>query len=178
MLSRRDFVKGLALGVAAVTSGTAFSQQTVLTPYALDMQRRGERFLLDLRTTDGLKAAAWLLRDIQAGNVIGRPNTDTLRLAAWAQAALAAQGAHSVFDIHSGLRTLSTNLKTEGHHQNSRHLPNLAMVFSAIDLNPIGINKEYFGNLIAQPKFGGVGWYSTHIHFDVRERPTYWRKGV
>jgi uncharacterized protein YcbK (DUF882 family) len=178
MLSRRDFVKGLAAGVAVVTSASAMSQQIGFVPYSLDMQRNGERFLLDLRTREGLRAAAWLLRDIRAGNVVGLPNMDTLRLAAWAQAALAAQGTHSVFDIHSGLRTHATNLNTEGHHQNSRHLPNREMGFSAIDLNPIGINKEYFGNLIAQPKFGGVGWYSTHIHFDVRERPAYWRKGV
>lgn len=178
MLSRREFVKGLAAAVALIGADSVYSQTGGFIPYTLDMQRGRERYLLDLRTSEGLRAAAWLLRDIRAGNVVGIPNMDTLRLAAWAQASLAAQGAHSVFNIHSGLRTLETNLHTEGHAQNSRHIPDTQMRFSAIDLDPIGINKEYFGQLIAQPKFGGVGWYSTHIHFDVREKPVYWRKGV
>ena len=178
MISRREFVKGLAAAVAFVGTKEVYGQAVGFIPYTLDMQRGKERFLLDLRTAEGLRAAAWLLRDIRAGNVIGIPNMDTLRLAAWAQASLAAQGAHSVFNIHSGLRTLATNSSTEGHAQNSRHIPDSLMRFSAIDLDPIGINKVYFGNLIAQPRFGGVGWYSTHIHFDVREKPAYWRRGV
>lgn len=176
MLSRRVFLKGMMAGVATVTAGQSLADS--FAPCMLDMQRGRERYLIDLRTDEGLRAAAWLLRDIRAGNVVGKPNYDTLRLAAWAQAELAARGSYAVFDLHSGLRINGTNKTTEGAAKDSRHKPDALMRFSAIDLSPIGIDKNYFGDLISKPRFGGVGWYKTHIHFDVRDRPAYWRRGV
>lgn len=176
MISRRKFVKAMCAGVALIGSCKSFGQQDIddEDPYVLDIQRNKERYLIDLRTAEGRTAVAWLLRDITAGNIVGRPNWDTLRLAAWAQACMAAHGTHTVLDIHSGLRLKSTNNRLERAVQNSRHLPDRNMNFWAMDVFPFGTNKDYFGRLLATPKFGGVGWYDTHIHFDRRPAPAYW----
>gem|GEM_PF-5930494 len=98
--------------------------------------------MIDLRTDEGYRAAAWLLRDVRAGNVVGLPSIDTLFLAAWAQAWAAAHGVYAVLNIHSGLRTMRTNRAIEGAAQNSRHLPDRQLRFSAIDLDPFGLDRR------------------------------------
>lgn len=173
MHTRREFLKAFSLSAASLASGAAFGQNAP-EPYLLDMQRGKDRYLIDLRTNEGLKAAAWLLRDVQAG-VIGVPNLDTLRLAAWTQATAAAYGQYIVLKANSGLRMPRTNARTEKAAHQSRHLPDAYLRFSAIDVDPIGMHLDAYGKLVAHPKFGGVGWYDTHIHFDRRERPAYWR---
>lgn len=183
MISRRTFLKDFAAGVGLATCGLvvpggAGAEESVAAPpepFALDMQRAGERVLIDLRTAEGQRAAAWLLRDIRGGNVVGIPSPDVLRLLAWAQAYLAAYGTYTVLDAHSGLRLPRTNATTERAVQGSRHLPDRAGRFAAVDVFPLGINKTFFGQLAATPRFGGVGWYDSHIHFDCRPRPVYWR---
>lgn len=179
MLGRRDFLKSFGAGIALVSSGGAFSASPQLAePCVIDMMRRKERYLIDLRSPEGLRVASYLLRDIQAGNLQGTPDINTLRLAAWAQAWMAMYGTYTVLDIHSGLRTREHNARVENAATNSLHIPRAGNRFSAIDVNPYGIDREYFGKLVATTKFGGVGWYKTHIHFDCRPTPAYWRVKV
>jgi uncharacterized protein YcbK (DUF882 family) len=144
-------------------------------PCVIDMARAGERYLIDLRSPEGLRVAAYLLRDVEYGNLVGTPEFDLLRLAAWAQAWMAAYGRYTVLDVHSGLRTREHNSRLEKAKINSLHIPRIGNRFSAMDVDPYGIDRDYFGQLVATTKFGGVGWYSTHIHFDCRAHPAYWR---
>lgn len=174
MIGRRDFLKAFTAGVTLASTPVCYGQVSANDPHVLDIQRDRERLLIDLWTLEGRKAIAWLLRDVSAGNVIGIPNWDMLRLAAWSQAWLAAHAQHAVLVVHSGLRLPSTNARLERAALNSRHLPDSTMRFNAMDVYPYGIDKNYFGRLIAMPGFGGVGWYDSHIHFDTRERPIYW----
>ncbi len=178
MLGRRDFLKSFGAGIALVSSGAAFGKiASASEPCVLDIMRKKERYLIDLRNAEGMRCVAHLLRDIEAGGIVGIPDINMLRLAAWAQAWMAAYGTMTVLDVSSGLRTRTHNYK-EGGAPNSRHIPGPGNRFSAMDVNPRGIDREYFGQLVARAGFGGVGWYKTHIHFDYRPKPTYWRVGV
>jgi uncharacterized protein YcbK (DUF882 family) len=180
MIGRRDFVKAMSAGVAWLATGAVYSQtpaEGYQEPCVLDMQRRNERYRLDIRTDEGRNTAAWLLRDVRAGDIVGFPDIDLLRLAAWCQACMALNGNAIVLDIHSGLRTPGTNGETEGAAQKSKHLPDGFGVFYAMDVDPRGMDKESFGKMLADLKAGGVGWYPTHIHFDHRSLPAYWRHG-
>lgn len=182
---RRDFLKGSAAGLLLLnTPGHALGAGDLghdlftyfdSSPYILDIQRGDERYKIDLRHEAGHRIAAYLLRDVRA-NRQGYPNPAMLKLAAWSQAWIAANGSHTVLKINSGLRTRATNNSIEGAARNSRHLPDKDGMFYAMDIDPLGVDKKFFGELLATPRFGGVGWYNTHIHIDIRERPAYWGK--
>lgn len=191
---RRDFIKAMSCSVALATAtkpeillaSTSSVANLVSTPeqlysymgsspYMLDLQRAGERYQIDLRYPNGVAIAAYMLRDIKA-NRQGYPNLDLLKLAAWSQAWLAAQKSYTLLHVNSGLRTFRTNSSIEGAARNSRHLPDHRGIFYAMDVKPEGVDRKFFGDLIAQPKFGGVGWYSTHVHFDIRDKVAYWGK--
>lgn len=91
------------------------------------------------------------------------------------QAWLAAYGHHVLFNVHSGLRTKSTNDYFEGA-LSSYHLPDERMVFRAGDLDCPSIPSEYIGRLAFLSQQGGVGFYVRNFtHTDVRGRVTYWR---
>jgi uncharacterized protein YcbK (DUF882 family) len=140
----------------------------------LDIQRGADRFQIDFSTAEGYKTAAWMLRDIRA-NRMGVPNIEMLRLAAWAQVVLAQHQAYTVFEITSGLRTHHTNSIVEGAARNSRHLPDENGQFYAMDIKPIGVNIDQLAKTLQYPAFGGVGVYSSHVHFDIRDYATQWR---
>lgn len=182
MPSRRDFLKTFGAGIALVASGASFGRTAKRDePSMIDMKRtdrkrnKSERYLIDIRSKEGLIVAAYLLRDIESGGIIGVPDMDTLRLAAWAQAWMTMHGRYTVLDVHSGLRMPAYNATLEKGAVNSRHLPRAGRRFSAVDVNPEGVDLKYFGDLVTVAKFGGVGRYKTHIHFDSREVPAYWR---
>lgn len=176
MLGRREFLKYFGAGVAFASSGGAIASRAAqIEPCVIDMMRNKERFIIDIRSEEGLRIAAYLLRDVNGGNVIGIPDYNTLRLAAWAQAWMAKYGAYTVLDIRSGLRTRAHNAQVEKAAINSLHIPDRQNRFSAIDVHPYGIDLQYFGDLVKTAKFGGVGWYRSHIHFDCRKKPAYWR---
>lgn len=191
---RRDFIKAMSASVALATvaqpelvfassnslanhvgNAEQLYQYMANSPYLLDIQRAGERYQVDLRYPNGVAIAAYMLRDIRA-NRQGYPNLDLLKLAAWSQAWLASQRSHTLLHINSGLRTQKTNSAIEGAARNSRHLPDSRGIFYAMDVRPEGVDRSYFGELISKPKFGGVGWYSTHVHFDIRDKVAYWGK--
>lgn len=191
-MNKREFLKAFGAGaVAAATNKQVFAHSqwnpsqlqsfdpSVINwgddPYVVDLQRGQDRFQIDLRTKEGYRIASYLLRDIRAGRQ-GYPHIEMLRLVAWAQAWLAAYDRFTVIKITSGLRTKATNSSTEGAARNSRHLPNPEGVFYAMDVDPYGVDRNYFGQLISTPRFGGVGWYPHHIHFDIRNHPAYWVK--
>lgn len=90
---------------------------------------------------------------------------------------MAKYGAYTVLDIRSGLRTRAHNANVENAATNSLHIPDRQNRFSAIDVHPYDIDLQYFGDLVKTAKFGGVGWYRSHIHFDCRKKPAYWRVG-
>ena len=145
-------------------------------PTLLDLQRAGERFQIDISTREGYKTAAWVLRDIRAGNKTGFPNIEMLQLAAWAQAVLAEHYQYTVFEVTSGLRTPGTNSAIEGAARNSRHLPDANQQFFAMDIKPIGAKIDQVTKILQHPAFGGVGTYNTHVHFDIRDKAVVWSR--
>lgn len=160
-------------GQGFLNMGDFFSEQE---PFLLDAQRNGERFKIDLRTKEGYEAARYLLRDIRDGNTKGYPNPYLLRLAAWFQAYVAQNYQYTVLNITSGLRTSKTNSRIEGAAQNSKHLTDEFGFFHAMDVKPIGLDVGTAGEVMRLAKNGGVGWYNTHVHFDIREKTAYWGK--
>lgn len=130
--------------------------------------------MIDISTPEGYRAAAWVLRDIRAGNVTGFPHLEMLYLAAWSQAILAEHFTYTVFEVSSGLRTRQSNLSTEGAALNSRHLPDSQGQFFAMDIKPIGAQLQQVSQVIKHPAFGGVGTYQNHIHFDIRNQAVSW----
>lgn len=173
-MNRRQFLAA-AGSVLLVTHLDKLAWATQ-TPHLtqLDVQRGPDRFQIDFSTPEGYKKAAWMLRDIRA-NKVGLPNIEILQLAAWAQVVLAEHHAYTVFEITSGLRTHSTNSIVEGAARNSRHLPDDNGQFFAMDIKPIGVNIDQLAKTLQYPAFGGVGVYSSHVHFDIRDYATQWR---
>ncbi len=140
----------------------------------LDLQRAGQRLRLNLLSAEGYQAAAWMLRDIQAGNRVGWPSPELLAFAAHLQRALAEHHSYTVFSVTSGLRTQATNRKTEGAAQFSRHLPDSNNQFFAMDIKPMGATLDQLLAMAGRTSFGGVGRYDTHLHLDVRQQPARW----
>lgn len=175
MMNRRQFLAGVSsAALLAHFDRLALASQTPAYTL-LDVQRGQDRFQLDFSTSEGYDTVAWLLRDPMAGQV-GHPNVDMLRLAAWAQVVLAEHHAYTVFEITSGLRTRQTNQSMEGAARNSRHLPDAQGQFFAMDIKPKGVNIDQLAKIMMYPAFGGVGVYRSHVHFDIRDKPTLWRK--
>jgi uncharacterized protein YcbK (DUF882 family) len=177
-MTRRKFL--LASGQAAAGASVVFSSLTSGKPFVqptlLDLQRAGERFQIDISTREGYQTAAWVLRDIRAGNKTGFPNIEMLQLAAWAQAVLAEHYQYTVFEVTSGLRTPGTNSAIEGAARNSRHLPDSNQQFFAMDIKPIGAKIDQVTKILQHPAFGGVGTYNTHVHFDIRDKAVVWSR--
>ncbi len=152
MIGCREFLKSFGAGVALLSSGASFGTSNLQTePCIIDIMRNRERYLIDIRSAEGLRIASYLLRDIQAGNLQGIPNFNTLRLAAWAQAWMAMYGTYTVLDIHSGLRTREHNARVENAATNSLHIPTAGNRFSAIAVNPVGADREYSGSWRQRP---------------------------
>lgn len=140
--------------------------KTYRTPSVLWLRRANEEMQFDYSTDKGFRAASYFLRDIQAG-VRGTPDYRLLQTLSWMQTWLAINGHHVVFDVLSGLRTESTNAKTENAAQNSMHLPDENGVFRAIDFRTKDIPASYLGKLATMLKQGGVGFYTRNfLHLD------------
>ena len=175
--SKRDFCKLMLLSSgASLFAASKNSEAKYETPTLLDLQRAGERFQIDISTREGYQTAAWVLRDIRAGNKTGFPNIEMLQLAAWAQAVLAEHYQYTVFEVTSGLRTPGTNSAIEGAARNSRHLPDASQQFFAMDIKPIGAKIDQVTKILQHPAFGGVGTYNTHVHFDIRDKAVIWSR--
>ncbi len=140
----------------------------------LDLQRDGQRVRLDVLSPQGYKAAAWMLRDIKAGNKTGWPSINLLVWAAQLQQAANEHHQYTVFAVTSGLRTPQTNRSTEGAAQNSLHLPDTNNQFHAMDFKPIGATLDQLQALTQGRKAGGVGRYDSHLHLDVRTSSARW----
>lgn len=172
-LERRALLLGAS--AAVMLPGVALSSPaTHVVPLTLDLQRAGQRVRLDVMTAEGYKAAAWMLRDIQANNQVGWPSPNLLVYAAHLQRALAQYHAYTVFHVTSGLRTRETNRRTEGAAQHSLHLPDANNQFHAMDLKPVGATLDQLARLAGSTSFGGVGRYESHLHLDVRTNPARW----
>jgi uncharacterized protein YcbK (DUF882 family) len=172
---RRKFLFNLPLLLAPtglLHSGN--SAASIPQSLMLDLQRAGQRLRLNLLTAEGYQAAAWMLRDIQAGNRVGWPSPELLAFAAHLQRALTEHHAYTVFTVTSGLRTHTTNRKTEGAAQQSRHLPDSNNQFFAMDIKPMGATLDQLLAMASRTSFGGVGRYDTHLHLDVRQQPARW----
>ncbi|MCR2747612.1 YcbK family protein [Limnobacter parvus] len=144
------------------------------SPLLLDLQRDGQRVRVNVLTPEGYRAAAWMLRDIKAGNVIGWPSLTLLVWAAQLQEALNTHHAYTVFAVTSGLRTQQTNRRIEGAAQHSLHLPDANNQFHAMDFKPLGATLDQLELIATQMPAGGVGRYSSHLHLDVRNSPARW----
>lgn len=145
-------------------------------PSFLWLARNGDRARFNFASPEGYRQAAWFLRDVRAGGVIGRPNPNLLRLIAWTQGYLAVYGYDVPYDVHSGLRTPWTNQRTEGASRASMHLPDKHGMFHAMDYSAKGLTPDYLSKLLAYPRFGGVGRYDNRdfVHADVG-RIRFWR---
>jgi uncharacterized protein YcbK (DUF882 family) len=189
---RRDFLKSMLIGGACaplLTPQQLFAQTSsdnsnTTVPTVLWARRGKEEFQVDYSTDEGYKKIAWLLRDVQGGNIVGYPDYRLLQLDSWMQAWLAAYGYHVCFNIHSGLRTPKTNKRIERAAQASWHLPDDRMMFRANDFSVKEISSEYMGRLAALAQQGGVGFYSNDnfTHADTGDliskktgNPRYWR---
>jgi len=177
MIGRRDFCKAFATAAAlapGVALAIANAQSASAVPTLLWVRRGGDEATIDYSTDEGFRAIAWMMRDVRAG-VIGIPDWRLLQQWSWMQAWLAAYGHHVKFDIHSGLRTKTTNDYNEGV-LNSYHLPDAGMVFRAGDFSAPTIPSEYMGRLAYLSQQGGVGFYTRDFtHTDVRGRVVAWR---
>lgn len=174
-MNRRQWLKGsmvLSLGLShsafASTSSLGFERQW------LDLQRKGERFLVDIRSEAGWQQAAWLLRD-ESAQTIGVPDARLLTLLAWGQAQLNRLGEPPVMVISSALRTPRTNAAIEGAAERSLHLPNQDGVFQAVDLTGSPERLGLYYHLFDQVQGLGLGRYSTHLHVDTRGYDARWR---
>ncbi|MCQ8895025.1 DUF882 domain-containing protein [Limnobacter humi] len=143
-------------------------------PLWLDVQRAGERYRMNLLQSDGYKAAAWMLRDVQADNTVGQPDTHLLLRLALLQRWVAEHYGYCVFDITSGLRMPNTNAATEGAAHQSRHLPGPSLRFRAVDFIPRGVDLSKVHTLALHMPQSGVGLYDEHLHLDVRPQSARW----
>lgn len=109
--ARRSLLLATATGFVLPT-GLAPAQAGSQKALNLDLQRAGQRLRLNLLTAEGYQAAAWMLRDIQAGNRVGWPSPELLAFAAHLQRALTEHHAYTVFTVTSGLRTHTTDRKS------------------------------------------------------------------
>ncbi|GLC94842.1 hypothetical protein Tamer19_42500 [Cupriavidus sp. TA19] len=174
---RRDFLRA-AVAAAAIAPCVGVREalgQEAAMPSVLWLRRGKDQARIDFATPEGYRAAAYLLRDVQAG-FTGSPHPALLRLLAWEQAWLSAYGYTIPFVVHSGCRVAATNSR-EGGVQNSRHLPNQMGVFRAVDFSTREILAEYLGRLAYLAGQGGVGFYTQRdfVHNDVDERVRTWR---
>ncbi|AMR78576.1 hypothetical protein A2G96_12950 [Cupriavidus nantongensis] len=174
---RREFLRA-AVAAATIAPCVGVREalaQEVVMPSVLWLRRGKDHARIDFATPEGYRAAAYLLRDVQAG-FTGSPHPALLRLLAWEQAWLSAYGYTIPFVIHSGCRVASTNSR-EGGVQNSRHLPNQMGVFRAVDFSTREISAEYLGRLAYLARQGGVGFYNQRdfVHNDVDEKVRAWR---
>lgn len=173
-MNRRDFLALVSASCMAPVSRVVSAGGIALPPQdprALWLRRNGESIKADISTPDGLRAAAWALRDVQAG-VVGRPSTNLLRVLAWGQAWLAAYGRHEPYVALSGLRMPETNNRTEGAARHSDHLPRSGLLFHAADVAYRGVDPEYLAKLFFQTRFGGVGYYSRRGFVHVSDNPS------
>ncbi|MDX1670153.1 MAG: hypothetical protein R3194_12095, partial [Limnobacter sp.] len=69
-------------------------------PRWLDLQRNGERYLLNIADSQGWQKAAWLLRDESAQST-AVPDTHLLAVLSWAQAQLEYAGQPRVMVVSS-----------------------------------------------------------------------------
>ena len=172
-MDRRSFLKLLGSAVALAEIGPAFAQET---PRPLWIRRGKDEFNLDVATIDGYRAAAWMLRDVQA-NVSGWPHPHLLLLLSWSQAWLASHHYYARYDILSGLRTKATNDRTEGASRASTHLPDANGYFFGVDFRSPNLDAGYTAQMLRAVGMGGVGLYYQRefVHGDIA-RPRSWRK--
>ncbi|HEY1059476.1 MAG TPA: DUF882 domain-containing protein [Limnobacter sp.] len=161
----------LASLVSCAMPGLALAS---VRPLFLDVQRAGERYRMNLLQPDGYKAAAWMLRDVQADNMVGQPDANLLLRLAMLQRWVAEHYGYCVFDITSGLRMPSTNAHTEGAAHQSRHLPGPSLRFRAVDFIPRGVDLSKVHTLALHMPQSGVGLYDEHLHLDVRPQSARW----
>lgn len=184
-MNRRDFLKSMMCASALVAvPSLARSDEMSLSdwldraftrPNPLWLRRGNDILAFDCSTEQGYRAACWLLRDVQAG-VTGFASPRLLQGLSWMQSWLAVQGYHAPIVAHSGLRTRSTNNKTEGAALGSRHLPDQYHQFHATDWHIDGIGSEYLGRLAAMTRTGGVGFYNARNFVHTDDGPIrYWR---
>ena len=168
-MNRRDALMATLAGTAALSAllTGAVEAQTGAdeTPFALDLQRGADRYRLDLRTQDGFRTAAWLMRDIRSRQM-GWPDPKLLQLLAWGQASMALHGYPTVLVITSGLRVAQHNSLVEGAARASFHLPDQQHIFRAVDVDPVGVHRDAWGLMLARIRYGGVGFYRSHTHID------------
>lgn len=166
----------MGASIAAATL-PARAQQVISQYYTIPLWvgRGSERRQIDAGTTEGYKAACWLLRDIRAGDIVGRVTLRTLYTVSWAQAWLAAHWELRPVDFLSGLRTPHTNETTEGAALASLHLPDKQMIFRAADWRIQGVPATYLADLARAGAGGGIGIYpwGEFIHND-DGRPHTW----
>ena len=78
----------------------------------------------------------------------------------------------SPIHVHSGYRTVSYN-RACGGVARSQHLVAKAADLSIDGMEPDDVNKLAFGFMAARHTFyksgGGVGWYNTFTHVDIRD---------
>ena len=177
MIGRREFCKAFSVAAALaplVAPARAGVQAGQGVPTLLWVRRGWDEAKVDYSTDEGFREIAWMLRDVKAG-VVGTPAWALLQQWSWMQAWLAAYGAHARFDIHSGLRTKTTNDYYEWALA-SYHLPDANMVFRAGDFSSPSVSSEYMGRLAYLSQQGGVGFYTRNFtHTDVRGRLVFWR---
>lgn len=170
-MDRRGFLRATAAAVAMV-SGAAASAAPQPPPSVLWLVRKGESYRFDFSTPEGYQTANWMLRDIQAGGVVGMASARTLYSLAWGQAYLAAYGHHHPYSVHSGLRMPSTNARTRGADKHSFHLPvdpaRRDLRFFAADVAMPSVPAPYLARLVATPSYGRIILYPQEgfIHFD------------
>ena len=178
-LSHRDFLKGMAASVAAVSGVLGSAPARAERATSIMARRNGETYRLDISTTHGYNALRYLMRDVRA-NVVGYPHYFLAERLAWIQAWYATNHRLEVIDFTSGLRTPKTNGATEGAKQASAHLPNEEMVFFAADWRMRGIDSKHIAtlsqDLASFSGFGGTGIYVQRdfVHTDVL-RKREWR---
>lgn len=170
--SRRSLIlAGLGTCVLPISSHAVAGKPQKLF---LDLQRHDQRVRVDVLSPEGYKAAAWMLRDIKAGNKTAWPSINLLAWAARLQQAAIEHHQYTVFEVTSGLRIPQTNRSIEGAAQHSLHLPDANNQFFAMDFKPIGATLDQLQALTRGRKSGGVGRYDSHLHLDVRTSMARW----
>ncbi|MDX1668567.1 MAG: D-Ala-D-Ala carboxypeptidase family metallohydrolase [Limnobacter sp.] len=143
------------------------------SPRWLDLQRSGERYLLNIADLQGWQKAAWLLRD-ESAQTSAVPDARLMAVLSWAQAQLDYAGQPRVMVVSSGLRTHKTNAAIEGAAEKSMHLPDDQGVFKAVDLLGSPARLDAYYELFNSIEGLGIGRYSTHLHVDTRGRNARW----
>lgn len=176
MTSRRAIVASTlaGLGLASLGLPAGPARAAVQQPIWLDLQRAGQRLRLDITQTQGMAAAAWLLRDVQANNLVGQPAWPLLLRLAALQELVSQHQRYTVFEITSGLRTPATQRNIEGAAHHSNHLPNGNLQFAAVDFKPRGAQLADVHRLATGLPNVGLGLYSGHIHLDFRSTSARW----